>query len=99
MMKILKSLKNNEKGQALPAVLILLVLGGLTIAPLLTHMTTGLSSTRIHDEKMFEQYSDDSAIEHAMWRLLYEPDFVALMTTDNSSAQDSININGRKSVV
>ena len=93
-MKILNSLKNNEKGQALPAVLILLVLGGLTIAPLLTHMSTGLNATRVYEEKMVEQYSDDSAIEHAMWLLLYDSDFVASMTTDNSSAQYLVNING-----
>ncbi|HUV56976.1 MAG TPA: hypothetical protein VMV84_07065, partial [Dehalococcoidales bacterium] len=94
MKNTLNKLVTNEKGQALPAVLILLVLGGLTIAPLLAHMNTGLNATRIHEEKMVEQYSGDSAIEHAIWRLLYDPEFVESMTPESPSAQDSINING-----
>jgi len=43
---------------------------------------------------MVEQYSGDSAIEHAIWRLLYDPEFVESMTPESPSAQDSINING-----
>ena len=94
MKNTLNKLVTNETGQALPVVLICLVLGGLTIAPLLSHMSTGLNAARIHEERMVEQYSCDSAIEHAMWLLLYDSEFVASMTTDNSSAQDYINING-----
>ena len=95
MKNTLNKLVTNEKGQALPVVLICLVLGGLTIAPLLAHMSTGLNTTRIHEEKMVEQYSDDSAIEHATWRLLYDSVFVGSMTQENPSAQYSININDK----
>jgi len=94
MKNTLNKLVTNETGQALPVVLILLVLGGLTIAPLLSHMSTGLNAIRIREEKMVEQYSGDSAVEHTIWRLLYDSEFVGSMTTDNSSRQDSINING-----
>ena len=82
-MNTLNKLVSNEKGQALPVVLICLVLGGLTIAPLLAHMSTGLNATRVHEEKMVEQYSCDSAIEHATWRLLYDSEFVESMTPDS----------------
>lgn len=92
--RILNRLITGEEGQALPAVLILLVLGGLTIAPLMAHMNTGLNATRTHEEKAVEQYSGDSAIEHASWRLLYDSEFVGLMTPQNPSTQYSINING-----
>ena len=94
MKHILNRLITNEEGQALPVVLILLVLGGLTIAPLMTHMNAGLNATQIHEEKAVEQYSADSAIEHANWRLLYDSEFVGLMTPENPSTQYSINING-----
>lgn len=99
MKRILNRLKTNEKGQALPVVLILLVLGGLTIAPLLAHMSTGLNATRIHHEKMVEQYNNDSAIEHATWRLLYDSDFVESMTPDDPSVEYSIDINGENVLI
>ena len=94
MKRILNRLITGEEGQALPVVLILLVLGGLTIAPLMTHMTTGLNATRIHEEKAVEQYSGDSAIEHATWRLLYDSEFVGRMKPESPSTTYSINING-----
>ena len=93
MKRILNRLITGEEGQALPAVLILLVLGGLTIAPLMAHMSTGLNATRIHEEKTVEQYSGDSAIEHAGWRLLYDSEFVGEMTPSDPSTTYSININ------
>lgn len=92
--RILNRLITGEEGQALPVVLILLALGGLTIAPLMTHMNAGLNATQIHREKTVEQYSGDSAIEHATWRLLYDSQFVGAMTGENPSVQYSINING-----
>jgi len=94
MKNTFNKLVTNEKGQALPAVLILLVLGGLTIAPLLSHMSTGLNATRIHHEKMVEQYSADSGIDDASWRLLYEAGFAGFMTPEEPSVDYSINING-----
>ena len=93
MKRILNRLITDEKGQALPVVLILLVLGGLAIAPLLAHMSTGLNVSRIHEKRMVEQYSCDSAIEHVMWRLIYDSQFVKSMTTEDPSADYLININ------
>ncbi len=62
--------------------------------PLLAHMSTGLNVSRIHEKRMVEQYSCDSAIEHAMWRLIYDSQFVKSMTTEDPSADYLINING-----
>lgn len=94
MKKILKELIRNEKGQALVAILGFLVIGGLTIAPLLAYMSTGLKATQVHKQKMVEFYRADSAIEHANWRLLYESGFAESMTPENPSVEYSINING-----
>lgn len=68
MKKILGALIRNEKGQALVVVLGFLVLGGLTIAPLLAYMSTGLSAGRGYQEKIELNYAADAGIEDALWR-------------------------------
>jgi hypothetical protein len=88
-------LLTDERGQALVIVLCFLAIGGLTIATLLTFMSTGLKAIQIHSEKAVQQYSADSGIDHACWRLLYEPGFAGSMTPQNPSVSYSININGR----
>jgi len=92
---ICRKFKTGEKGFALPSVLILLVLGGLTVAPLMTQMNTGLYSTLLHEDRTIEQYSGDSAINHAVWRLLYEPEFIMAMTPLEPTVEYSIDINNR----
>lgn len=94
MKNLLNELVTNEKGQALVAILGFLVIGGLTIAPLLAHMSTGLNASQIHKEKMTGFYSADSGIEHASWRLLYESGFAESMTPEDPSVEYSINTNG-----
>ena len=95
MKNILIKLLTDERGQALPVVLIVLVMGGLMISPLLDHMSTGLNATKMHEQKLVELYSDDSAIDHAYWRLLYESGFANAMTPESPTVDYSTNINGR----
>lgn len=64
-----KSIRN-EKGQALVAVLGLLVIGGLTIAPLLAYMSTGLGAGQVYEEDMVEFYAADAGVELALWNLM-----------------------------
>jgi len=59
----------SEKGQALPAVLALLVLGGLTIAPTLSHASTSLNFARILRENVHGIYAADAGVEEALWCL------------------------------
>lgn len=94
MKNILNKLIRKEKGQALIITLCLLAIGGLTISPLLTYMSTGLNASRIHKEKMAEFYLADSAIELASWRLLHESGFAESMTQEDPSVGYSIDIDG-----
>jgi len=58
-----------EKGQALPIVLALLVLGGLTIASGLGYTATILKSSRMLGEDVKGVYAADAGIEDALWSL------------------------------
>jgi hypothetical protein len=47
MKKLFRKIRNGEKRQALPVVLSLLVIGGLTITPSLNYVVTSLNTGRI----------------------------------------------------
>lgn len=68
-MKLLKSMLKNQAGQALPMVLILLVLGGLLIVPMLSFMTTNLTAGRVIEGKTEGIYAADAGIADALWKL------------------------------
>ena len=95
MRKLLRQILSNEGGQALPIVLVLLTLGGLTIAPVLNHTSDGLRAVQNHKVRMHELFSADSGIDHACWRLLYESGFTESMTEQNPTEEYSVNLNGR----
>ena len=60
---------NNEKGQALPLVLIALTIGTMVVTPFVTHAGTGVLASRLFGQAINEQYSCDSGVEHGIWRL------------------------------
>jgi len=74
----------NERGQTLVVVLGFLVLGGLTIAPLLAHTNTGLLAGKGFMERVEMDYAADAGIEDAIWKTnneaipLDEGDFVSI---------------------
>ena len=63
---------NDQKGQALPLVLLVLAIGVLLIAPFLGHAGSSLIGSRIYGQAITEQYSADAGIDHAIWRLTYD---------------------------
>lgn len=69
MVRLLKQLLNNQKGQALAIVLALLAIGGLTIAVSLNYATTNLKGSQIVEEKMDGVYAAGSGVEYALWAL------------------------------
>lgn len=69
MKKILNKLIRNEEGQAMILALILLVVGGLIIAPLLGYMSTGLKVGQVYEKKMDELYAADAGVEDAIWKI------------------------------
>ena len=72
MLRHLKQLVSSEKGQALPIVLALLILGGLTIVPSLGYITTSLKSSRMLVEGVRGAYAADAGVEDALWSLINE---------------------------
>jgi len=69
MVRFWKRFLSGEKGQALPIVLAVLVLGGLTIAVSLSYTTTSLKGGQILQEKMKGAYAAGAGVEHVLWSL------------------------------
>ena len=69
MKRMWNKLRIGEKGQALIMVLILMLVGGLIIAPLLSYVGTGLKVGKdVHEERMDELYAADAGVEDALDR-------------------------------
>ena len=58
-----------QQGQVLPAVLALLVIGGLTIAPGLNYTATSLNGSRIVSEDISGIYAADAGVAEVIWAL------------------------------
>jgi len=69
-MKIsVKRLIRDEKGAALTMALILLLIGGLMTAPLLSFMGTGLLAGEVYEARTAELYAVDAGVEDAVWKI------------------------------
>jgi hypothetical protein len=70
MKGLVRRLARNESGQAVLAmVLVLLVVGALIMGPLLGFMGTGLKAGQMHETKTLEYYAADSGVEDAIFWL------------------------------
>jgi hypothetical protein len=63
---------SDETGQALIIVLTLLLLGSLTITPVLLHVGTAVKTGRVYEDKAGELYAADAGVEDAIWQIKYE---------------------------
>lgn len=61
-----------EKGQALIAVLALLLLGSLTLPPILALIGTSLKTDKVYRDRANELYAADSGVEDAIWQIKYD---------------------------
>jgi hypothetical protein len=61
-----------EGGQALLVVLAFLLVGSLTLPPVLAHIGTSLKTGEVYEEKAQELYAADSGIEDAIWEVKYD---------------------------
>ena len=66
----LKGLIREEAGAALVLTLVLLVVGGLILAPLMGHVGTGHLAGQVHEKRMDELYAADAGVEDAIWRIV-----------------------------
>ena len=69
MLSLWKQLVKGEKGQALPIVLALLILGGLTLIPSIGYATASLKSSQMLDEGVRGTYAADAGVEDVLWSL------------------------------
>ena len=69
MIRLLKRSWRSEKGQALPIVLALLAIGGLTIAVNLNYATTNLKGGGIVREDVKGIYAASAGVENVLWAL------------------------------
>ncbi|MFC1864676.1 hypothetical protein ACFLYG_02480 [Chloroflexota bacterium] len=67
MVRLWRQFVSSEKGQALPVVLAMLAIGGLTIAVSLNYATTNLNSSQILEEGVKGVYAAGAGVEHTMW--------------------------------
>jgi hypothetical protein len=63
---------SEQSGNALIPVLIFLLLGSLTLVPVLTHACTALENGVRYEEKTDALYAADSAIEDSIWQIKYD---------------------------
>jgi len=63
---------SDKRGYVLVVVLIVLLLGGLTIAPLLGYMRTGLNTGQMYEGKTDDLYAADAGVEDAIWQIKYD---------------------------
>ncbi len=70
MIRTLKQVLNSQKGLALPIVMCMLAIGGLTIAGSLNYATTGVRGSQITTDSLRGTYAAEAGIEEALWSLL-----------------------------
>lgn len=86
--RLIRAIKG-ESGQALPIVLVLLLLGGLLIAPSLSYASTSLNVGQIVEKNVKGLYAADAGIEDTLWKLKNAPpvpDFYPLPENINQMA-------------
>ena len=64
-----KSIMKDEKGKAMMLTLVLLVVGGIIVAPLLGLITTGFAAGQVYEKKTKELYAADAGVEYAIFHL------------------------------
>jgi len=85
--------RRGQKGMALTLVLVVFGVGSLTIVPFLDFARTSLQDPVVTSSSE-ELYAADAGVQHARWRLLYEPGFADSMNPSDPSASYSIVVNG-----
>jgi len=83
----------DEGGKVLILTLILLVIGGLILAPLLGLMSTGLIAGQVYEKNTAELYAADAGIENGIWHLQQggSPDDVLEFTLNGKDVTVTMN--------
>jgi hypothetical protein len=69
MKTTLRKAIQDQEGAALVLTLVLLMIGGLIMAPLFGHIGTGHIAGQVHEVRMEQLYAADAGVEDAVWRM------------------------------
>lgn len=75
--RYVSSLIKSERGQAMMLVLLLLLVGGLFIAPLFGFLTTGIRAGQSNERLMERLYAADAGAENGLWKIRTNADLPA----------------------
>jgi len=97
MKSIVKRAIREEEGKLMIMVLVLLVVGGLVLAPLLGLASTGLAAGRVYERKAVELYAADAGVEDALWRIIHDEVPADTYTIRVNDVDVSVTIQGSDS--
>jgi len=95
MKTIVKRLVGDEKGAALVLALILLLVGGLIAAGLLSHMGAGLLAGEIYERRTVELYAADAGVEDAIWKIQNNDGYLPCNPSSEPRIYTINDINGK----
>lgn len=98
MKRKLKELGRDETGQVFILALIMLLLGGLIMAPLLGFMGTGLKAGQAYEKRMAELYAADAGVEDALWQIMTKPDELPQAEGEDPMGYSIADVNGKEFV-
>jgi hypothetical protein len=90
-----------QSGQALILVLVFVLLGSLTVVPVMAHMSTALKTGVTYENKSRELYTADAGIENGLWRIKYDSLGPTYQIYDYSTTWDYATdlVNGKTAAV
>ena len=94
-----KRLIRDEKGQALVMVMILLLVGGLITAPLLSNVGTGLRTGEVYERRTVELYAADAGVEDAIWKIQNSDGYLPCSPGSPSRNYTITDVNGKSVAV
>ena len=94
-MKMIKQINQEESGYILVMTLIFLVIGSLTLTPLLGFTFTQMETTLVYKTKMYELYTCDSAVEDGIHKLIKMPSPLDTLDFNDSYTYTTELINDR----
>ena len=95
-MKIdVKRILRDETGAALAMALILLLIGGLMTAPLLSYMGSGLIAGEVYEARTAELYAVDAGIEDAVWKIQNKDGYLPCSPGSPARNYTVTDINGK----
>lgn len=111
-LRFLHTVKVDQSGQALPMAMVLLIIGGLVIAPLLNFISGNMKAAQVIEDKVCDFYAADAGIEDGLWKVRYDylPDWLlgdwteatyshepyTYIMHDNNNPSDVVTVNGRQ---